>query len=273
MDAKLRASRERPHGSAGGEGIRRHRMRFSVRSDVQNAPFRRVRFSSPGQTWRRLTEKRSLGVSPSRKSALCPSFSRKGALWPDLLTEKRTPRSPDRTDCVFPSRCGAREVWGNPPPGCGALWRMAQLGKCARATPRQPAGRLARGSTDLGSESGLTERRTLPDRWASECAFPSRRDRRMRLSVRVPAQNALFRKMRLSSPGQTWRRLTEKRILQPASHGKAQSGSVTLTKKRSLCRRCGLRDQKAHSGWAASRKSAFYVWASPKGAFCMRSVA
>ena len=60
MDAKLRASRERPHGSAGGEGIRRHRMRFSVRVPAQNALFRRVRFSSPGQTWRRLTEKRSL---------------------------------------------------------------------------------------------------------------------------------------------------------------------------------------------------------------------
>ena len=31
----------------------------------------------------------------------------------------------------------------NPPPGCGALWEMAQLGKCARATARQPAGRVA----------------------------------------------------------------------------------------------------------------------------------
>ena len=49
----------------------------------------------------------------------------------------------------------------NPPPACGALWGMAQLGKCARATPRQPAGRLARGSANLGLESGLTERRTL----------------------------------------------------------------------------------------------------------------
>ena len=38
---------------------------------------------------------------------------------------------------------------------------MAQLGKCARATPRQAAGRLARGSANLGLESGLTERRTL----------------------------------------------------------------------------------------------------------------
>ena len=151
MDAKLRASRERPHDSAGGEGIRRHRIRFSVRVRTQNASFRRVHLSLPGQTWR-------------------------------CLTEKRTPRSPDRTDCVFPSRRGAREVWGNHPPGCGALWKMAQLGKCARATPRQAAGRVARVSADLGSEPGLTERRTLPNRWVqnalfrhdatAECAFP-----------------------------------------------------------------------------------------------------
>ena len=33
----------------------------------------------------------------------------------------------------------------NPPPACGALWRVAQLGKCARATPRQAAGGLRQG--------------------------------------------------------------------------------------------------------------------------------
>ena len=43
-------------------------------------------------------------------------------------------------DCAFPSRRGAREVWGNRPPACGVPWKMAQLGKCARATPRQAAG-------------------------------------------------------------------------------------------------------------------------------------
>ncbi len=118
--------------------------------------------------------------------------SRKSALWPDRLMQRRTLRSPGRAECAFPSRCGAREVWGNPPPGCGALWRMPQLGKCARATPRQAAGRVVPGSADLGSESGLTERRTLPNRRASECAFPSRRDRRMRLSVRVRSRRKLW---------------------------------------------------------------------------------
>ena len=104
------------------------------------------------------------------------------------------------SECAFPSRRGAREVWGNPPPGCGALWRMPQLGKCARATPRQAAGRVARGFAGLGSESGLTERCTLPNRWAAECAFPSRRDRRMCFSVRCRLQSALFRRATLRLP-------------------------------------------------------------------------
>ena len=122
----------------------------------------------------------------------------------------------------------------NHPPACGALWRMPQLGKCARATPRQAAGRVVPGPANLGSESGLTERRTLrfPDR--AECAFPSRCDRRMRLSVRVLAQNALFRRMHLSSPGQTWRRLTEKHTLPPAPHGKAHS-ATRASRKSALC--------------------------------------
>ena len=88
MDAKLRASRERPHGSAGGEGIRRHRMRFSVTS------------RHPG----------SVEQPPARL---------RGTMGNGSTGQMRS---------------------SNPPPGCGALWGMAQLGKCARATPRQAAG-------------------------------------------------------------------------------------------------------------------------------------
>ena len=62
--------------------------------------------------------------------------------------------------------------------------------------------------------------------------------RRVRLSVRVRVQNALFRRMRFSSPAQTWRRLTQKRILHPTPHGKPHSDRAT----------------------------------APKGAFCMRAV-
>ena len=160
-----------------------------------------------------LTEKHILPPAPHGKAHSAAYASRKGALCDSQIAQNAPFRH-----VAAPGRCGA-----TPPPGCGALWRMPQLGKRARATPRQPAGRVAPGSADLGSESGLTERRTLPNRWAPECAFPSRRDRRMRLSVRVPAQNALFRRMHLSSPGQTWRRLTEKRTLCQHPHGKAHS--------------------------------------------------
>ena len=58
--------------------------------------------------------------------------------------------------------------------------------------------------------------------------------------------------------------------LQPATHVKTRSGGVTLTEKRSLD---GRRHAKAHSAPATPRKSAFCVWASPKGALCMRTVA
>ena len=91
--------------------------------------------------------------------------SRKSALCPDGLTEKRILRSSPigktqfgvasygkahsvglgAADCAFPSRRRPGGVGRNPPPACGALWRMAQLGKCARATPRQAAGGLRRG--------------------------------------------------------------------------------------------------------------------------------
>ena len=81
----------------------------------------------------------------SRKSAFCPSFSPKGAFWPDRLTQSRILRFPDRTECAFPSRRRPRGAGRNPPPACGALWRMPQLGKRARATPRQPAGGLRQG--------------------------------------------------------------------------------------------------------------------------------
>ena len=49
----------------------------------------------------------------------------------------------------------------------------------------------------------------------------------MRVSVRVWSQNALFRRVRFSSPAQTWRRLTERRTRCPGPHGKVHSGKPT----------------------------------------------
>ena len=52
----------------------------------------------------------------------------------------------------------AREARGaTPPPACGALWKVAQLGKCARATPRQAAGGLCQ--NPQASAWGLTARK------------------------------------------------------------------------------------------------------------------
>ena len=76
---------------------------------------------------------------------------------------------------------------------------------------------------------------------------------RVRFSVRVRAQSALFRRVCFSSPAQTWSHLTQRRILRRRSHVKAQSAT------------------------AVSRKSAFCTSdataTSRKGAFCMRAVA
>ena len=65
-----------------------------------------------------------------------------------------------------------RGAQGNRPPECGALWKVAQLGKRARATARQAAGRVAPGSPNFGLGSDLTESRTLRDRSRTDCAFP-----------------------------------------------------------------------------------------------------
>ena len=76
------------------------------------------------------------------------------------LTERRSLRLPRRADCAFPSRCRPGGVGRNPPPACGALWKMGQLGKCARATPRQAAGGLRRGLQASAVGPDRTERRS-----------------------------------------------------------------------------------------------------------------
>ena len=68
-----------------------------------------------------------------------------GRLLVRRLTKRRSLRLPRRAECAFPSRRRSGGVGRNPPPACGALWRVAQLGKRARATPRQAAGGLRRG--------------------------------------------------------------------------------------------------------------------------------
>ena len=62
------------------------KLYFSVRACTQNASFRRMRFSSPAQTWRRLTKKCILGSSPHGKAHSVTRSTRR-------LTEKRILRS------------------------------------------------------------------------------------------------------------------------------------------------------------------------------------
>ena len=183
-------------------------MRFSVECAFPHLGKRRAASRKSALCHLRLTEKRTLPPAPHGKMHSATYISRKGALRDPQIAQTAPLR-----DVVAPGG-----VWGNPPPGCGALWRMAQLGKRARATPRRAAGRLARGPADLGSESGLTERRTLPDRRASECAFPSRRDRRLRFSVECAFPH-LGKRRAASRKSALWPdRLTEKRTLRVLAH-------------------------------------------------------
>ena len=175
-------------------------MRFSVRwrhvcAGKERCILRKSAFCTLGLTERRILRSRRDGKAhsvliDSRKGALC-----------DFQIAQTAPFR----HVAAPGRCGA-----TPPPGCGALWRMPQLGKCARATPRQAAGRVARGFANLGLEFGLTEKRILkpsgpatsrksalwprqPRAPHGKAQFGWSEARRMRLSVRTRAQNALSR--------------------------------------------------------------------------------
>ena len=78
------------------------RMCFSVRDRAQSASFRRMHFSSPEQTWRRLTKKRSLHVEHNGKAQSVVAASPKGVVWSPQVGQnavfreaKLKPRSAD----------------------------------------------------------------------------------------------------------------------------------------------------------------------------------
>ena len=203
---------------------RDRRMRLSVRSNAQNALFRRMRFSSPGQTSSRLTEKRTL----------CRR-----------LTEKRTldGRRDGKAHSAAAPHQKAHSV-------CG---QSRRLRLSVRSNAQNALFRRMRFSSPGQTRRHLMEKRTLDGRRDGKphsAAAPHQKvhsvcgqSRRMRFSVRVRSQNALFRRMRFSSPGQTRRHLTEKRIL-----------CRRLTEKRTLD---GRRDGKPHSVPAPHEKAHF----------------
>ena len=75
-------------------------------------------------------------------------------------------------ECAFPSRRGAREVWGNPPPGCGAGCagvRRSRFGVWShgKVHSAQPVGCRMRFSVRPPTQSALFREAAHP-----ECAFP-----------------------------------------------------------------------------------------------------
>ena len=122
-----------------------------MRVSTQNALFRRVRFSLPGQTRRYLTERRILAQPPHAKAHSGGSEDPKVRLTVRVSYRVR-----------FSVRHGMQTA---------PFRDVATPGRCG-ATPRQAAGRVAPGPADLGLESDLTERRTLANLRAADCAFP-----------------------------------------------------------------------------------------------------
>ena len=90
------------------------------------------------------------------------------------LTERRSLRLPRRADCAFRSRHRPGGVGRDPPPGCGALWKMAQLGKCAHTTPRQAAGGLRQGPLTIPGEVGVSRQSGSARRVAGPPCPPAR---------------------------------------------------------------------------------------------------
>ena len=92
------------------------------------------------------------------------------------------------------------------------------------------------------SPGRLTKDRTLPQPPHGKPHSATRASRKSAVWSVRGSQNALFRKMRFSSPGQTSSHLTEKRTLCRLPHGKVHSARRPHAK--------------AHSGPTPSRKSA-----------------
>ena len=192
------------------------RLRFLVRHTGQNALFRKMRFSLPGQTWRRLTEKRILQPAPHGKA----HSARPIACRVPLL--------------VRPTRRMRLSVTLRRPGSVGQPPRQAagHYGEClnwANALEQPPAslrGGLCQGPQisvrSLASRKGALcptgglQNALFREGPHAKCAFPWRRRHRLRFSVRVRVQNALLRRVRFSSPAQTWSHLTKKRSLKPA---------------------------------------------------------
>ena len=140
------------------------RMRFSVRHGLQNASFRRMRFSSPGQTSSRLTQKRILPRRPHGKAHSAQMTSRKTAFCADDLTQNRILRrrphakahsapAPSRKSALCPNDLTQNRIL------------------CRRSHAKAHSAQMASRETAL-CPGALTEKRILAVLKTPECAFP-----------------------------------------------------------------------------------------------------
>ena len=133
--------------------------------------------------------------------------SRKSAVWLVRGSQNAPFREDPCPECAFPSRRGAREVWGNPPARLRGTMENVSTGQMRSSNPPPGCGVGCAGvrKSRLGvwshgkahSEalwpSHLTKNRTLQPVPHQKPQFGWSEARRTRLSVRTRAQNALFR--------------------------------------------------------------------------------
>ena len=99
-----------------------------------------ARRPSPAPCGPRPQGRRRGGTAPGAACSLT-----EGRISARRLTKRRSLRPPRRTECAFPLHHRPGGVGRDRPPACGALWKVAQLGKRARATTRQAGGWLRQG--------------------------------------------------------------------------------------------------------------------------------
>ena len=185
------------------------------------------------------------------------------------------------------------QVVASPPrwrgPQVRAPWHHGGHGAVDVVGPMAPPGRASgRGTqecTQIGENSLSAQpplacgvRPLVTSRWRRWCKMRFsvtsrwRRWCKMRFSVRGRTQNALFRRVRFSSPAQTWSHLTQRRILRRRSHVKAQSAPAT-SRKGAFC--ATARMQSAPFGEAHTQNALFrdVEVASPAQSALFRDVA
>ena len=152
-----------------------------------------------------------------------------------LFDETRRQNAPFReaasSECAFPSRRGAREVWGNPPARLRGTMENASTGQMRSSNPPPACGAGCAGV-----------RRSRFGVWPHGKAHSAQPvGSRMRFSVRRRRVCAGEEKRTLRKGAFWLHALTERRTLQPPSRGKARPAPATPSR----------RDQKAYSGRAA----------------------